>query len=412
MRRWASLLLCGPMSCVAPEAPETADSSSAEETDREADDTDDTELVVVVDTGIAPGELEVIGDWKLKSHRCSRLGSDSLTHDEAFYSWLGCGGDGASAGLWTSLSRGAIWEKAVTVPEHYFDEVMVLDSVKDDASAEVYLVGEGPLGRVHRIAQGDQPNAVHAEFPRTDEPWTWFVPSRIRVGSLGLAIAFVPDGPMAFRRGYEAVWEDGAGWLAAGQVVSDLVASSDVWVGAGTDELSRPVVHVNDDVRTPSGFPDDGLPVFTPLVLSEDEGPLQAVDVRDGRFYVAGRRRSDGMPRMWSSGEDVRANSDWTELDLTAALQGRAGSFRGLCLRGEVVVGVGAWEGGGAMVLRSPDRGVTWDDISPAGKPSVRLCRVGGGGVGTVVIIAGDAGLYGLHDPDDVWDPTGETVQH
>jgi len=103
----------------------------------------------------------------------------------------------------------------------------------------------------------------------------------------------------------------------------------------------------------------------------------------------------DDVGQIFVSGADPYDATGWTRLRIDAWFPDAATSADGVCRQGDDIVVVGRFsvraEG---LALLSRDGGATWEDITPAGAPSLSTCQIDLQGH---VVVAGAGGALGTY---------------
>ncbi len=386
--------------CTATGSKDMVDTDTHTDTDTDVGETD------VVDSEVSDPYPLSFGDWKFKRNPCT---ADVITFDEQGQGWLGCGvEEGGETGLFTTSDGGISWARPVTSPGSVLDSVRLVQTFEDDVVGDLYALALGDGGHVRRLASLEAPYVVTEELPEGVEAWTQHSWDIVHVGFSGVGLALTEQGDLALRRDRDRPWEDSSGWARPGDRIHGVELDRAVVLAIGADALDQPTVFYNPDIMTPDGVPPFGPLLLQRLSLSDDAGPLVAVAERGGVYLVAGHRLSDGMPRIWRAELSVRTIDDWEEFDLSSAVAGREAVVRAVCMSDDVYIVAGAWaDSDEAMAIRSLDRGQSWTDMSPEGMPSMRYCQAGGDGGAQLLVLAGEGGVFGMHDPDDLWPVPG-----
>lgn len=345
--------------------------------------------------------------WAMTAHSCVGNRTDTLWCDDDQTCFVGCGTTTTgNIGLFQTTDGGATWAAPTTNPAGFFDSARVNTIWRDDAGT--LFVG-GDLPNSAGVVALDSAGALTPVFTRGATVDLSFTVGNFRRAPSGFAIAESLTGVDLVQREMDGgdptdSWTTGRGFwndgdpddVAAGVQILDLEVYNGEFWGVGSRISDPPMVF---SPKWLAGDFDFGI---TPLSegLGEFNGELWGIDVNADGVAVGGvdQARNVGKVYTLSTGGDPTDIASWTEFDLDGIFPGNTTWVTDVCrATGNVVYATGRESSQGwGFVLRSPDGGANWEDITPYDDmdnsvfDDVSRCHALSDGV----IVAGADGLF------------------
>ncbi|MCC6647523.1 MAG: hypothetical protein IT374_18370 [Polyangiaceae bacterium] len=302
----------------------------------------------------------------------------ALWFDDASKAYAGCGEVADGKGFHSSTDGGKTWKK-----HPKFDEVRVVD-VRRGGDGVLYGAGTDTV-------LGTSAWKVDEAAPANLKPVALYTPSNNAFKSVGIGenIARTEDGKLmvdSLTGGSVALAPPGGGaFVEYSSLHEDLIDDPSSVSGFAPRRIKA---YANDFYAVGNKI-NEPATIFLPTKKSSASGTyfqrveLQAAAV-DGepydlhvwsptRMMVVGWDQSYRYPMIFVCEGDPYVAGSWKQIDLLDHSITYKGGVNGMAAAGDAVVLVGTkFPADGGFVLRSPDAGKTWVDITPApstGKP-------------------------------------------
>jgi hypothetical protein len=359
----------------------------------------DTDSAAGLDTP-AESDTPAIDAWTWSVHPCAGERTDTLLMVPAGPWFVGCGTTVPGTGLYQSEDAGATWAPFDALPTGYFDDFRVNDLFLGPDGL-LYISGANTdngqraadaVVAVDPQVARDGAVEVLTIFENGRQTWNSFLVGTFRRTTSGFAIAESLTGTdLTWRTSDAQEWADGYGWWPDGEArqILDLEQYADAIYGCGSTIAQPPSVYL------PPRAPLDGSLTFEVLTLDDHDGELWDMVVDAHGVVAVGVDEDDDVGQIFVSGADPYDAAGWTRLRLDAWFPDAATSADGVCRQGDDIVVVGRFSvrAEGLAVL-SRDGGATWEDITPAGAPSLSTCQIDLQGH---VVVAGAGGALGTY---------------
>jgi hypothetical protein len=333
--------------------------------------------------------------WTKLISPCGGNKINALWFDDESKGFAGCGELAAGKGLQSTADGGKSW---VSHPK--FNEVRVVD-VRRGTDGVLYGAG------THTV-EGFSAWSVDESAPANLKVIGLYTPSNQAFVSvpIGENIARTDDGKLLV----DSLTGGSAAFRAPGGAFTEHYSLDEALIDdpeALIDFAPRKIISLGNDFYATGNKINEPARIFLPTKKAGGGGvsyfqrvELQASNL-DGEPYdmhawsptsmiVAGWDRSYNYPLIFVSEGDPYEKSSWKQIDLLDSGITWQGGAYGLSVSGDTVVLVGQkLPGDFGFVIESKDRGKTWSEITPEGKPEVlwrarlfpggRLLAAGGG---------------------------------
>lgn len=307
-------------------------------------------------------EMPASQTWSPGSQPCGGTQTNAFWFDSATRGYIGCGENAVGAGLYVTDDGGATWESQPLFNNTRINDIRrgpdgVLYATGTDAvdGHAVFIIDEsGPVRQLVGLYQGS--NSAFLQVSQ-GENIAITQDGQIMVDSLtGNQMIYRGVGDTQFTELMSFI-DDGS----SAQVSRIIAHNNGFWAAGG-------LINLPGAVYFPSSQPGATFEL-TKLELqpSTRDGEMHDIFVwSDTSALICGFDQSLSFPLIYRLDGDKTDLANWTKIELfNSGINYQGGAWK-MSVLGDTVVMVGqTFPSNNGFVIRSFDRGLTWEDISP-----------------------------------------------